>query len=347
MLNRTAHVNAAEQRRKAAWYALAFVGCGVGRGLLQLLSEWLQRVVGERLATVIRTRALANMLRQEMAWHDGERPNTLANRLVSKAALVQEAVTARAAGVLFGLLTVSAGFAIAFIQGWRLSVVLAACFPLLVGVLWWSAVTLTLNAKQAEDSYEDAGAVAAEGLCSMDTVAAFSAQQNLLTRFGTLLGPVARAGVRSALTAGLSAGANQAVLFGMYALAFWYGALLVERGQLSVTALVQVFFAVMMAGSGLAQVCALVLFLSVIQPVNCHFSLLQSGSWLKWTPPRSGLQCPPWRRQRWRAMTCSQCWTEAVPSTPVMVLLMLPQRRARTINRCTQLMSILVANRVC
>lgn len=86
-------------------------------------------------------------------------------------------------------------------------------------------------AKKELDAYGSAGAIAEEVLSAIRTVAAFGGQKKEEQRYNNYLGVARDNNIKRAIFSGLTWGFLWLVIFGSYALSFWYGVKLVIRDK--------------------------------------------------------------------------------------------------------------------
>ncbi|XP_055772619.1 LOW QUALITY PROTEIN: ATP-dependent translocase ABCB1-like [Salvelinus fontinalis] len=151
--------------------------------------------------------------------------------------------------------TYSVWFIIGFIFGWKLTLVILAASPLLAGtVAVWSKILATLTSKELS-AYAKAGAVAEEILVAIRTVLAFNGQKKAVERYEKNLEDAKNFGIKKAITTNVAMGFTQFVIFGTYALAFWYGTKLSvdEPENYTIGKTITVFFSVIIGSFSLGQ----------------------------------------------------------------------------------------------
>ncbi|GCB71343.1 hypothetical protein scyTo_0001535 [Scyliorhinus torazame] len=104
-------------------------------------------------------------------------------------------------------------------------------------------------------AYAKAGAVAEEVLMAIRTVFAFNGQQKALAKYEVNLKNAKDFGIRRAIVTSVSIGLQTFLIYGSYALAFWYGSKLVvdEPENYSIGQVLIVFFSVMIGAFSLGQ----------------------------------------------------------------------------------------------
>lgn len=98
------------------------------------------------------------------------------------------------------------------------------------------------------DSYAAAGSIAEQVFSGIRTVVAFGGEKRELTRYKNKLNDAYKIGVKKAFVTGTGLGFMMLIMFGSYGLAFWYGSILVVRGELTGSQVLNVFFALIMGG---------------------------------------------------------------------------------------------------
>uniref|UniRef100_A0A3B3S482 ATP-binding cassette, sub-family B (MDR/TAP), member 5 n=1 Tax=Paramormyrops kingsleyae TaxID=1676925 RepID=A0A3B3S482_9TELE len=151
--------------------------------------------------------------------------------------------------------TFIAGLIIGFINGWKLTLVILAVSPLLAGsAAVWSKIIASLTSKELS-AYAKAGAVAEEILVAIRTVVAFNGQKKAVEKYESNLEEAKNFGVKKAITTNAAMGLTQFIIFGTYALAFWYGTKLAvdEPENYSIGQVLTVFFVVMIGAFSLGR----------------------------------------------------------------------------------------------
>eukprot|EP00192_Tetraselmis_astigmatica_P000802 CAMPEP_0117691884 /NCGR_PEP_ID=MMETSP0804-20121206/25998_1 /TAXON_ID=1074897 /ORGANISM="Tetraselmis astigmatica, Strain CCMP880" /LENGTH=1263 /DNA_ID=CAMNT_0005505227 /DNA_START=142 /DNA_END=3933 /DNA_ORIENTATION=+ len=246
-----------KQKQAADLWSLIFAMVGVGSFLCTLAQQACFGIMGSRLATRVRTLLFDTMLKQEVGWFDRDENNSgaLTGTLGTDAALVRGAVGDTMGLMVQNLFTFGAGFTIAFINGWQMTLVILGAVPLIVFAGLIQAKIGTGFSEGASKETADADQIATEAFRNIRVVQAFNLQdsvEGLWEQFSTAdaVGKAKRAHVT-----GIGFGFSQFAMFGIYGLAFWYGGTRVVAGQMDLEQMLKVFFAVLMGamGAGNAQ----------------------------------------------------------------------------------------------
>ncbi|XP_076435094.1 ATP-dependent translocase ABCB1-like [Babylonia areolata] len=222
-------------------------------GYLQVVT-WM--TASERQSHRIRNRFLYNILRQDIGWFDTHETGELNTRMSDDILKIHDGIGDKVATLIQGYSGTIAGFIIGFYYGWKLTLVILAVSPLLVvSAALFGKLAASMTTKEMA-AYAKAGAVAEEVFSSIRTVVAFGGQEKEAQRYKNNLGEAKAFGVKKGFTAGLSMGFVWFVIFGSYALGFWYGAKLTrdEPDNYSVGKMLIVFFSVLIGAFSLGNV---------------------------------------------------------------------------------------------
>lgn len=111
----------------------------------------------------------------------------------------------------------------AFIYGWKLTLVILSCSPIIiVSTAYVAKIQTSLTEKELR-AYSVAGSVAEEVLNAIKTVFAFSGQQKEVDRYSRRLVLAEKNGIKKGLYTGAGGGVMWLIIYFIYALAFYYG----------------------------------------------------------------------------------------------------------------------------
>ena len=124
---------------------------------------------------------------------------------------------------------------------WKLTLVLAACSPVLYAVTAaQQAVSGELDRRHA-NAAQRAGSIFAETFSNIKTVRALSIEYHLRKKHSHATTATLKVGIRRALSSGLLFGLSESGMYGLNALVFHYGAVLVRSGAFPLADVVQAF----------------------------------------------------------------------------------------------------------
>ncbi|XP_058079550.1 ABC transporter B family member 19-like [Magnolia sinica] len=211
------------------------------------------RMVGERSAQRIRTEYLRAVLRQDIGFFDTQiSTGDIMHGISSDVAQIQEVMGEKMAHFVHHVFTFISGYVVGFIRSWKVALVVLSVTPLMMfcGIAY-KAVYVGLTSKE-EVSYRKAGTVAQQAISAIRTVFSFVAEDHLATKYDEMLEQSVPFGLKIGFAKGAGMGVIYLVTYSTWALAFWYGSLLVAKGEIKGGAAIACFFGVNVGGRGLA-----------------------------------------------------------------------------------------------
>ncbi|KAL0319470.1 UNVERIFIED_CONTAM: ABC transporter B family member 19 [Sesamum angustifolium] len=211
------------------------------------------RIVGERSAHRIRTEYLRAVLRQDIGFFDTELSTSdIMHGISSDVAQIQEVMAEKMAHFVHHIFTFICGYVVGFLKSWKVSLAVLAVTPLTMGCgIAYKAIYGGLTAKE-EGSYRRAGSIAEQAISSIRTVISFVAEDTLAEKYADFLKRSVPLGAKLGFAKGAGIGVIYLVTYSTWALAFWYGSLLVSRKELKGGDAIACFFGVNVGGRGLA-----------------------------------------------------------------------------------------------
>lgn len=211
------------------------------------------RMVGERSAHRIRTEYLRAILRQDIEFFDTEiTTGDIMHGISSDVAQIQEVMAEKMAHFVHHIFTFICGYVVGFMRSWKVSLAVFAVTPVTMACsITYKAVYGGLTAKE-EASYRKAGSIAEQAISSIRTVLSFVAEDALAEKYANFLERSVPLGAKIGFAKGAGIGIIYLVTYATWALAFWYGSILVAKEQLSGGAAIACFFGVNVGGRGLA-----------------------------------------------------------------------------------------------
>ncbi|KAF9595661.1 hypothetical protein IFM89_001562 [Coptis chinensis] len=116
--------------------SLVFIGVAVATVSIYMLQHYFYTLMGERLTTCVRLSMFsAAILRNEIGWFDLDENNTgsLVSNLAAGATLLRSTLADHVSTIVQNLVLTVTTFIIAFTLSWRMTTVVIATFPLLIG----------------------------------------------------------------------------------------------------------------------------------------------------------------------------------------------------------------------
>jgi len=243
----------AEFEEEVEFWCLLFVYLGLGAFVCGYIQSTCWAIHGHRQSNRIRSIFFNGVMRQDIGWLDGKQSGALATHIAGDIPKIQEGLGDKVGQFIVFTSTALAGFVIAFTAGWKLSLVLLSLTPLLVIAGGAMGKVITSVSTRMQAAYGEAGGVAEEVLGSVRTVASLGREEEELQRYAQGLQEGKQIQKKIGFATGLSLGATFLIMFGSYALAFWYGAKLVAAGEMEVGNVITVFFGMIMGSMAFGQ----------------------------------------------------------------------------------------------
>ncbi|XP_067042217.1 ATP-dependent translocase ABCB1-like [Acropora muricata] len=250
-----------KMKKESEFWSLMFLAIGAASFLAQLMQGAMFAKSGELLTARLRRMAFAAMLKQEMAYFDDPLHSTgaLTTALSTHASAVQGATGMRLGQIAMSLSTTVACLVYAFINGWKLTLVVLAIIPFLIIA---AAIQMKFfagggGAGIGDDALVQSGKIAVETIGNIRTVVSLGKEDTFYEKYVEALhGPTKRA-MNKAHLQGISFGLSEAFMFFANAIAFRYGGYLVMEGEMDLGEVMKVVLSILMGGFTLGQVSAL------------------------------------------------------------------------------------------
>ncbi|XP_015773938.1 PREDICTED: multidrug resistance protein 1-like [Acropora digitifera] len=247
-----------KMKKESEFWSLMFLAIGAASFLAQLMQV---HQFKELLTARLRRMAFAAMLKQEMAYFDDPLHSTgaLTTALSTHASAVQGATGMRLGQIAMSLSTTVACLVYAFINGWKLTLVVLAIIPFLIIA---AAIQMKFfagggGAGIGDDALVQSGKIAVETIGNIRTVVSLGKEDTFYEKYVEALhGPTKRA-MNKAHLQGISFGLSEAFMFFANAIAFRYGGYLVMEGEMDLGEVMKVVLSILMGGFTLGQVSAL------------------------------------------------------------------------------------------
>ncbi|KAM3821027.1 ATP-binding cassette sub-family B member 5 [Vipera latastei] len=246
---------ASDLENQMASHAYYFVGTGFVVLLCSFVEIWTFVTISARQTARIRNKFFFTVLHQEMAWFDTTPIGTLNTRLTEDINTIHKGIGDTIGIIIQNFSTFLTAIIIGFAFGWKLTLVILTVTPLIaVSGALWSYILSTLTAKELL-AYAKAGSVAEEILSAIRTVVAFNGQKKAIARYDKNLEEAQSIGTKKTITTNISIGVSQFLIYGCYALAFWYGTKLTvdEKDNYDIGKVLIIFFSVLVGAFALGQ----------------------------------------------------------------------------------------------
>ena len=212
--------------------------------------------LGERLTRKLRDSSFRAIERMPAAFFDdpANSVGTLTTRLATDATLVKGASGDAIGSAFEASGAIISGLVIGFVASWRLALVLFAAYPLLIIGGYFEFNSFQGIAKQGNDLLEKASTALSEAVSASRVVAAFGLQPRTYALYVRALEQPRAAGIRGAFVTGFGQSFQRFMLQCTYALAFFAGGQMINRGWLNFGELIRCFLAVTLSAEAMGRI---------------------------------------------------------------------------------------------
>ncbi|TVU35434.1 hypothetical protein EJB05_17323 [Eragrostis curvula] len=207
------------------------------------LEYFLFGVAGGKLIQRVRSLTFQSIVHQEVAWFDdpSNSSGALGARLYIDALNIRRLVGDNLAIIVQCIVTLIAGFSIAFASDWKLTLIIICVVPL-IGF-----------SEDAKVMYENASQVVTEAIGSIRTVASFCAEKRVIESYSQKCQASMKQSIRSGVIGGLGFSFSYLISYLGYALCFYVGAQFVHEGKSTFKEVFRVYFALVFTAFGITQ----------------------------------------------------------------------------------------------
>ena len=153
----------------------------------------------------------------------------LSTKVAELSGKVQDGVGRKLGDCIQYVVQIIGAFAVAFYLSWELSLVLLVSFPLVGAAGFFMISAIGEATTNALSEYAAAGGLATETINAIRTISALNLQSKVIQRYREHLTNAMNVGIYKGFRVGLGNGLLFGACFCCYALAFWYGSILVAE----------------------------------------------------------------------------------------------------------------------
>ncbi|GJN27392.1 hypothetical protein PR202_gb15412 [Eleusine coracana subsp. coracana] len=251
--------NPNKMESKTREYVFIYIGTGLYAVVAYLIQHYFFSIMGENLTTRVRRMMLAVILRNDVGWFDQEENNSslVAARLATDAADVKSAIAERISVILQNMTSLLVSFVVGFIIEWRVALLILVTFPLLVLANFSQQLSMKGFAGDTAKAHAKTSMIAGEGVSNIRTVAAFNAQDKILSLFCSELRVPQLHSLRRSQISGALFGVSQLSLYASEALILWFGAHLVRTHASTFSRVIKVFVVLVITANSVAETVSL------------------------------------------------------------------------------------------
>ncbi|OVA02906.1 ABC transporter [Macleaya cordata] len=239
--------------------SLLFVGGAVLTVIVHAIEHLCFGIMGERLTLRVREQMFSAILKNEIGWFDDTSNNSsmLSSRLEADATLLKTIVVDRSSILIQNISLAITSFIIAFILNWRITLVVLAMYPLLVTSHISEKLFMKGYGGNLSKAYLKANMLAGEAVSNIRTVAAFCSEDKVISLYARELAKPSESSFRRGQMTGMFYGVAQFFLFSSYALALWYGSVLMGKELASFKSVMKSFMVLIVTALAMGETLAM------------------------------------------------------------------------------------------
>ncbi|CAO2044869.1 unnamed protein product [Urochloa humidicola] len=244
-----------EIKEKTRTYALIFVSLAVLSFLINIGQHYNFGAMGEYLTKRIREQMLEKILTFEIGWFDCDENSSgaICSQLAKDANIVRSLVGDRMSLVIQTVSAVLIACIMGLAIAWRVALVMIAVQPLTIICYYARRVLLKSMSKKSIQAQSECSKLASEAVSNIRTITAFSSQDHIMHLFQQAQDSPRKGSIRQSWFAGVGLGSSMSLLRCTWALAFWYGGMLMADHHITAKALFQTFMILISTGRVIAD----------------------------------------------------------------------------------------------
>ncbi|KAM3560243.1 hypothetical protein MY1884_003052 [Beauveria asiatica] len=235
-------------------FVIYFVYLGVGEFIVTYICTVGFIYTGEHISAKIREHYLEACMRQNIGYFDKLGAGEVTTRITADTNLIQDGLSEKVSLTIAALATFITAFVIAFINYWKLTLILTATVFALVLVMGIGSSFMLKHNKASLESYAEGGTIAEEVFSSIRNAIAFGTQERLAKKYDKHLAQAEYFGFRVKSAMAIMLGGMMLILFLNYGLAFWQGSKFIVQGVVPLNKILTIMMSVMIGAFQLGNV---------------------------------------------------------------------------------------------
>ncbi len=228
---------------------LIFLQLGI-QTVFSFMRVYLLTEVGEKSLADMRKDVYSKLLSMPMSFFTEKRVGELSNRISSDLSQIQDAISFTLAEFLRGIFTLVIGLAFIFWISTKLALVMLAVVPVIAVVAVIFGKRIRKMARKAQDQLADSGTIVQETFQGISMVKAFTSEFYEISRYVKSIYAVVNTAISNARYRGAFVSFMIFSVFGAIAFVMWYGAGMIQSGQLTIGSLTMfVIFSMFVGGT--------------------------------------------------------------------------------------------------
>ncbi|CAG8590612.1 5529_t:CDS:2 [Paraglomus occultum] len=222
-----------EIESRARMFSLIILFLAVTNGLSAFFKYYILERTSEKWSVRLRSLGFARVLQQPQSWFDKPENSTarVATKLIVDTESTKTLVGNVSGNIIYILVSLSGGMIWAFAKGWQLALVGFSFVPIIMTTTQLQGYTLEKYEKKRKSSDEDAANAFYQAIASLRTVFSLGIESAMLKKYDDALQKPYKVGIRKAALNGFFYAMMEGLQYVTKGVTFWYGALLIIRGD--------------------------------------------------------------------------------------------------------------------
>lgn len=218
--------------------------------VFSFMRVYLLTEVGEKSLADMRRDVYSKLLSMPMSFFTEKRVGELSNRISSDLSQIQDAISFTLAEFLRGIFTLIIGLTFIFWISTKLALVMLAVVPVIAVLAVVFGMRIRKMARKAQDQLAESGTIVQETFQGISIVKAFTSEFYEISRYVKSIYAVVDTAIANARYRGAFVSFMIFSVFGAIAFVMWYGANMIQSGQLTIGSLTMfVIFSMFVGGT--------------------------------------------------------------------------------------------------
>lgn len=218
--------------------------------IFSFMRVYLLTEVGEKALADMRKDVFGKLLSMPMSYFTEKRVGELSNRISSDLSQIQDAISFTLAEFLRGIFTLIIGLIFIFWISSKLALVMLAVVPVIAVLAVVFGMRIRKIARKAQDQLAESGTIVQETFQGISIVKAFTSEGYEIGRYVKSIYAVVNTAINNARYRGAFISFMIFSVFGAIAFVMWYGAGMIQSGELTIGALTMfVIFSMFVGGT--------------------------------------------------------------------------------------------------
>jgi len=214
--------------------ALVLLGILIVQSAFSFTRVYTFAIVSERSLADVRNSVFKKIIWLPLTFFDNRRVGELTSRITSDVAILQDTFTVTFAELIRQVLTLFFGIGIIFYFAPKLTLFMLLTFPAIIVIALFFGKAIRKFSRQVQDKLAEANVIVEESLQAITVVKAFTNEFFETLRYKKSLSEAVGVALRAARFRGLFISFVIFALFGGIVAVVWYGATLVQGGEITI-----------------------------------------------------------------------------------------------------------------